>query len=63
MLDAFATKYGYNPATDGTKAQFAKRRLAAHIQRIVVEVESGAAGDAAATATAAQSTTDLSGVN
>lgn len=24
VLDAFAAAYGYNPATDGTKAAFAK---------------------------------------
>lgn len=54
VLDAMADTYTYDPATDGTKAQFAKKQIAAHVKSIVVAYETRIASEeAAATAQAA----------
>lgn len=47
ILDAFAIAYGYDPATDGTKAQFAKLQIRDFVKRIVLEQEGQMSADAA----------------
>lgn len=39
VLNAIAARHGYNPATDGTKGQFAKATLVKWAKKEVVEYE------------------------
>lgn len=43
VLDAIASSRGYNPATDGTKAQFAKAQIIGLLKDIVSSAEAAAA--------------------
>lgn len=45
VLDAIATAYSYNSATDGTKAQFARRQLALWVMNTVRSVEANLAAE------------------
>jgi hypothetical protein len=63
VLDAFAGTYHYNAATDGTKAQFAKRKVADYLKGIVNSYEVQLAADAAVAAQNAATSTDLAGVS
>ena len=53
VLDAIALRHGYDPLTDGTKAQFAKAVVLKWVKKEVVEQE---AGTVAAAASATQTT-------
>lgn len=57
--DAIATKYNYNPATDGTKADFAKSIVIRYLKGVVMEVE----GQLAARAAGATVEADVDAVN
>ena len=48
VLDAIAAKYGYNAATDGTKADFAKAWIIKTVKAAVREHEANQAAAAAA---------------
>jgi hypothetical protein len=50
VLDAVAATYGYDPDTDGTKAQFARAQVAAVVKNVVVSYEAQQAGESAWTA-------------
>lgn len=50
VLDAFADEFGYDPEIDGTKAAFAKQRLASYVKQIVVNHEAETAARQAQTA-------------
>lgn len=47
VLDAVSVRFGYNAATDGTKAAFAKKQLIIWVKDIVRSHEGSAAGAAA----------------
>jgi len=47
FVDAICLKYNYNPATDGTKAQFARLQVKKFIESAVVSVEADAASASA----------------
>ena len=47
VLDAIASEYNYNAATDGTKAVFAKKQVVEFLKRTVKEAEGSAAAKAA----------------
>jgi hypothetical protein len=59
VVDSFAATYHYNAATDGTKAQFTKRKVIDYVRGIVSNYETQQAADAAAAAQTATTTTDL----
>ncbi len=59
VLDAFATAYGYNPATDGTKAAFAKRQVARFVMETVRAHEATTAANAALKAATDKATTEI----
>lgn len=59
VLDAMAATRNYNPATDGTKAQFAKAQLVAWLKSVVVDYEGNAAANTAATSARNTATTDI----
>jgi hypothetical protein len=63
VLDSFAATYHYNAATDGTKAQFTKRKVIDYVKSVVAGYETQQAADAAAAAQNATSNTDLAGVS
>lgn len=62
VLDAFAATYHHNPATDGTKAAFAKKKVRDYIRGVVNTYETQLAADAAAAAQTAATEADLAGV-
>jgi hypothetical protein len=62
LQDAFAATYYYNPATDGTKAAFTKKKVIDYMRGIVQSYEVQKAADAAAAATGVQVTTDFGGI-
>jgi hypothetical protein len=62
VLDSFAATYHYNASTDGTKAQFTKRKVIDYVKSIVAGYETQVAADAAAAAQNATSTTDLGAI-
>lgn len=61
VLDAFASTYGYRP-TDGTRAQFARKKLAEHVRGVVQSYEVQKASEQAAQ-TAADAAVDLGGIS
>lgn len=59
VLDDFAAAKGYNPATDGTKAQFLKSQMIQFVKNIVVEYRANAAANTAAASARTTATTDI----
>ena len=59
VLDAIAAVKGYKPATDGTKAQFAKKQIILWAKDIVRSYEGSAAGAAAQRAASAAVDTEI----
>lgn len=59
VLDAVAATQGYNPATDGTKAQFLKAFIARTLKGIVAEYEASAAASAAAASARSTANSDI----
>lgn len=39
VLDAFCATFGYNPATDGTKAAFTKKQMAQYAKEVTLAYE------------------------
>lgn len=62
VVNAIAATYGYNAATDGTKAAFARRHLAQHVRAIVVAYEVRIAGEQAAEAASAVAESEMDGI-
>lgn len=60
VLDAIAARNGYNSATDGTKAAFAKAIVIKWVRREVIDYEANSAGQTASTSTRTQSESDIS---
>lgn len=59
VLDAVAATRNYNPATDGTKAQFARAVLIAWLKGIVVDHEGNVATNNAAASARTTANTDI----
>lgn len=47
IQDGICTRFGYNAATDGTKADFVKAYLIRHIKREIAAYEAGIAANTA----------------
>lgn len=59
VLDAISTRYGYNPAVDGTKAAFVKKWIIKQVMDAVREHEVNTAAATAATTAGTSVTTDI----
>lgn len=62
VLDSFAATYKYNAATDGTKAQFTRKKLAEYVRGVVQSYEVQKATELAAQTAADQGTVELGGI-
>lgn len=59
VLDAIAARHGYDPLTDGTKAQFAKSVVIGWLKKEVVEHEANTAAASAASTQAAAANSQI----
>lgn len=62
VQDAFATVYNHNPATDGPKTQFARRKVIEYVRSIVQSYEVRIAAEAAAQAASDAVINDMQGI-